>query len=142
MGTVLERIGMRQQQRRRQSFALIVFLVIMSGLSATDVFASSANLAPFSCCDDGVLITASVGGQPVWQTTPGSIYMYFNVPASFPFTIGRSLYVRVAYYDEGLGDVRLQYDSTTAAYKKSETHASFNPGSSPRRRRARTPGLL
>jgi hypothetical protein len=90
----------------------------VASLSAAD----TVNLTPFSCCD-GQFITTTAGGQTVWQNIPGSSFINFNVPASFTFTSGVPVYVRVEYYDDGFGQMGLQYDSVSAgAYASSPRH--------------------
>jgi len=54
-------------------------------------------------------------------------YLYFDVPASFAFTSGVPVYVRIEYHDAGSGKLSPQYDSTygdTTAdkYKAAEIH--------------------
>lgn len=93
-----------------------VWLVVRAGAADT------VNLTPFSCCD-GQFITTTAGGQTVWQNIPGSSFINFNVPASFTFTSGVPVYVRVEYYDDGFGQMSLQYDSVSAgAYASSPRH--------------------
>ena len=93
-------------------------LFYLSGAHAAD----TVNLTAFSCCD-GQFITTTVGGQTVWQNIPGSSFLNFNVPASFTFTSGVPVYVRVEYYDDGFGQMSLQYDSvSTGAYASSPRH--------------------
>lgn len=84
--------------------------------------ADTVNLAAFSCCD-GQFVTNTVGGETVWQNIPGSSFINFTVPASFTFTSGVPVYVRVEYYDDGFGQIGLQYDSVAnGAYASSLRH--------------------
>ncbi|MDB6121600.1 MAG: hypothetical protein JWQ71_593 [Pedosphaera sp.] len=89
-----------------------------SGLHA----ANSASLIPFSCCDGQIIVT-NAGGQAVWQNISGSSFFNFKVPASLTFTSGAPVYVQAVYYDEGYGQISLQYDSVTnGAYAASLGH--------------------
>jgi len=84
--------------------------------------ADSVNLAPFSCCD-GQFVTNTLGGQTVWQNIHGSSFINFSVPALFTFTSGIPVYVRAEYYDDGFGQMSLQYDSVSGgAYASSQRH--------------------
>ncbi|HYF64159.1 MAG TPA: glycoside hydrolase family 71/99-like protein, partial [Herpetosiphonaceae bacterium] len=79
-------------------------------------------LTPSSCCD-GIVTQATVAGQPVWQIAAGSGFMYFNVPASFSFSVGSPLYLQVVYYDDNGGRIGLEYDSTDSAFQPAEVHS-------------------
>ncbi len=73
---------------------------------------------------DGAYAQVTVAGEPVWQNTGASIYLYCRRPDSFTFTPGQALYVRVTYYDdEGGGTIGLQYDAQAGAYTSSTVHA-------------------
>jgi hypothetical protein len=94
--------------------------------SGTAMGADSLELTPFSCCD-GRFIVTTIDGRQAWQTQPGSMHLYFNVPSSFTVTPGSPLYVTVTYHDSGAGTLWVQYDSTRGSaipdiYARSEVH--------------------
>jgi hypothetical protein len=105
--------------RHRYSTVLIVASLgaILSSATATTV-----SLSPKFNSGDGVYTTSTLGGRTVWQPAAGSSYLYFDVPASFPFVTGSPVYVKVTYFDAASGSVKVQYDSQTNAYKSSEIH--------------------
>lgn len=83
---------------------------------------TEVDLTPISTAD-GLYTQVTVAGQPAWQNTGSSNYFYSRRPASFPFTVGQTFYVRVTYFDDqGGGSIGLQYDSQTAAYTSSTLH--------------------
>ncbi|MGI8601520.1 MAG: PA14 domain-containing protein [Verrucomicrobiales bacterium] len=84
--------------------------------------AASADLNPLSGAD-GVVARVNAGGALVWQNTGSSLYMYFQRPSSFPLIKGQTLYVRVTYYDDGDGQVGLQYDAASGAYTRPAIHS-------------------
>lgn len=72
------------------------------------------------------------GGDGVWATEQrqgasvavGPAYLYYNAtPAAFPgFQVGDPMYVKVNYFDEGSGVVKLQYDSVASNFDQTEFH--------------------
>jgi len=74
--------------------------------------ADSMSLTPFSCCDGRFQTTAVANRVTVWQSISGDSYFYFDVPSSFTFKPGSSVYVKVTYYNQGSGSVGVHYDST------------------------------
>ncbi|MCU0785550.1 MAG: glycoside hydrolase family 71/99-like protein [Verrucomicrobia bacterium] len=85
---------------------------------------SVTNLTPKSFSGDGGFSTNIFEGRTVWVPTN---YLYFDVPASFVFTQGVPVYVRIEYHDAGRGRLSVQYDSTygdttTDKYRAPEIH--------------------
>ncbi len=54
----------------------------------------------------------------------GPAYLYYNTsPAAFPgFQVGESMYLKVNYFDEGSGKLRVEYDSLTDNFDDTEFH--------------------
>ena len=93
-------------------------------LAAQTAAAATTNLAPKTIGGDGGFSTNIFAGRTVWVPTN---YLYFDVPASFAFTVGQPVYVRIEYHDGGSGKLSPQYDSnfgdTTAdKFRASEIH--------------------
>ena len=104
-------------QSLRLALALSLELGIAKG-AETDLLPTAPSVG------DGQFTQLTVAGQPVWQNTGTSSYLYFKRPTNaFAFTAGQTLYVRVTYYDgEGGGRMNLQYDGQTSAYTTSLIH--------------------
>lgn len=83
--------------------------------------AASVDLTPLST-SDGICTQTTVAGQPVWQNTGGSGFLYCRRPNSFAYTQGQTLYVRVTYYDEGGGRIGLQYDGQADPFSSPTVH--------------------
>ena len=97
-----------------------IFLFCWLGLVTASLSQSVTNLTPKSVGGDGVFTTTTFAGRTVW--VPNN-YLYFDVPASFAFTSGVLVYVRIEYHDAGRGKLAVQYDSTPGiAYLSSEVH--------------------
>lgn len=104
----------------KQSILILCWLWLVTASPAQSV----TNLIPKSVSGDGLFSTATFEGRTVWVPTN---YLYFDVPASFPFTVGQPVYVRIEYHDAGRGRLAIQYDSTygdTTAdkFRASEIH--------------------
>ena len=97
-----------------------IFLFCWLGLVTASLSQSVTNLTPKSVGGDGVFTTTTFAGRTVW--VPNN-YLYFDVPASFAFTSGVPVYVRIEYHDAGRGNLAVQYDSTPgSAYLSPEVH--------------------
>ena len=82
--------------------------------------AAEVDITPYSSPPgDGTFTQATVAGQPVWQNTGNSYFLYCRRPDSFAFTVGQTLYVRVTYFDDIGGNVGLQFDAQTNSFKAS-----------------------
>ena len=108
--------------KRACLFSICLYLATSSSLWASN----SASLTPFLCCD-GQYIETTIAGKPVWQNIDDHIYLYFDVPESFTFSAGSSVYLEITYYAEAYGTVAVNYDSARGdsladKYYLSETH--------------------
>lgn len=75
---------------------------------------------------------SSNGGDGTWSVQQregvnvhvGPAFLYYNTsPAAFPgFQVGDSMYLKVNYYDEGFGTLRVEYDSLTDNFDDTEFH--------------------
>ncbi|MDB6123883.1 MAG: hypothetical protein JWQ71_2876 [Pedosphaera sp.] len=105
--------------------ALRCFLVIHFALllAWSSPAANTVYLTPINCCDQSI-ITTNIGGQTVWRNVPGSSSIGFAVPTNtFTYTPSMPVYVEAVYYDEGDGQISLQYDSMSGgAYANSLRH--------------------
>ncbi len=62
--------------------------------------------------------------EPTSLSAPTYLYYNVNLPSASPdFQTGDTLYVKVNYYDEGLGTLRVQYDSLDANSDRTEYHS-------------------
>ncbi|MFC5648227.1 glycosyl hydrolase family 28-related protein [Paenibacillus solisilvae] len=120
---------------------IVVVLLLCSGIQAVPVYAAESN--PDSAkvsislgespVEDGIhawagdypegLLTGTIGEKPYWQTNkltpdPGTKYFYMNVDDSFLLdNSDQNVQVTVEYYDEGNGQMVLQYDANSAGFK-------------------------
>ncbi len=93
----------------------------------------------FERLEDRLLLTSvtfttpsSNGGDGTWTLQQregtnvyvGPAYLYYNVnPAAIPgFQVGNPMYLKVNYYDEGSGRLRVEYDSVTDNFDDTEFH--------------------
>jgi len=105
---------------------LIGWFVLWLFLPGRSMGADIAVLSPLDCCD-GRYQVVDIGGRTVWQNLSGNDYLYFDVPTTFTFSSGMSVYLKIRYYDSGYGTVEVQYDSTRGdslpdIYSRSESH--------------------
>ncbi len=77
--------------------------------------------APSSNSGDGTWVLEQREGIDVHV---GPAYLYYNTsPAAFPgFQVGDTMFVKVNYYDEGSGTIRVQYDSVSENFDQTEFH--------------------
>jgi hypothetical protein len=96
-------------------------VVVWFSLAVQLATAATTNLSPKAIGGDGVFSTQSFEGRTVWVPT---IYLYFDVPASFAFTSGVPVYVRIEYHDAGRGKLAVAYDSTYGDTTADKSRAS------------------
>lgn len=79
---------------------------------------------------DGKTTTALINGRYCrTAATPNDNYLYLQVDDTYAFEGSRSnLYVTVSYFDQGTGELRLQYDGALAAYANGGTVGLTNTG--------------
>ncbi|QEG36363.1 hypothetical protein [Bythopirellula goksoeyrii] len=77
--------------------------------------------APSSNSGDGTWVAGQRDGVNVHV---GPAYLYYNTsPAAFPgFQVGDSMYLKVNYFDEGSGKLKVEYDSLTDNFDDTEFH--------------------
>lgn len=97
----------------KQSLLLLCWLGLATVASAQSV----TNLFPKTIGGDGGFTTNVFAGRTVWVPTN---YLYFDVTASFAFTSGVPVYVRIEYHDAGSGKLAVQYDSAPSNYQNAE----------------------
>ena len=95
--------------------SVMLMLFVFTGMSE----AYEASLTPHYNAGDGTYTTSTRDSQTVWIPTS---YLYFQAPVDFPIPI-QSAYVEITYYDEPVGSqLKLQYDSQSAAYTMTTFH--------------------
>src|SRR5258706_8800795 len=104
-------------------FARLILAVVLLAQTHDLFAANSVNLTPINCCDQ-TIFTTNIAGQTVWRNVSGSSFIGFAVPTNtFTYTSGVPVYLEVVYYDEGDGQIGLQYDSVSGgAYANSLRH--------------------
>jgi len=79
---------------------------------------------------DGQTFSTTNGGRDgrVLTGASDSLYIYFRLDDDFAHDVnaGLNAIIEVVYHDVGSGSLRVQYDSTTAAYKNSDSVAMEN----------------
>src|SRR4029434_9420538 len=79
-------------------FSAALFFAALGGILSSAT-ATTVSLSPKFNSGDGVYTTGTLGGRTVWQPATGGGYLYFDVPASFPFVTGSPVYVKITYFD-------------------------------------------
>jgi hypothetical protein len=104
-------------ETQKQILVLLAWLLFAGSAPAAEV-----DLTPVPA-SDGAFAPVTVAGEPVWQNTGTASFLYFRRPASFTFTQGQTLYLRVSYFDDtGGGKFGLRYDGKTNAFTGPVVH--------------------
>ena len=96
-----------------------VLIASWAGISQSS--GASVDLVPLSVAD-GICAQTTAAGQPVWQNTGNSSFLYFRRPDNFAFTAGQTLYVRATYHDDGGGRLSMEYDGQAGAFTHPVVH--------------------
>jgi hypothetical protein len=111
-----------RRPRSTRFLVKLAFALLASWIGISHASGVSVDLVPLSVAD-GISTQTTVAGEPVWQNTGNSSFLYFRRPDTFAFAPGQTLYVRITYYDVGGGKVGMQYDGQAGAFIHPVVHS-------------------